>query len=486
MALSERLIAQAGSLLFDAAGAGKASVELPAGCGKTEIVVATAQVGASEGQHVLVLTHTNAGVAAIRRRLQRHGVHGEIAVTTIDSFMQRIQSAFPSLGAPVLKDENDDGYWPELRAAAVEIAASPNVAEILRGSYDLLIVDEYQDCSTDQHALVVGIASHVRTVVFGDRMQAIFGFGGVTLVDWEHDVQSEFPTADELFDVVPHRWSQTNRELGEWLLDVVRPALGAHEPLDLGSLGFLTRTASDDAAKRNVPYQYFDTRDSTVFILPDHWRLEGFAKNLRGQFPVIEDVGMRRVAELSRSLTASDDGGAVAAAVVEFLCGSHTTIATVIGGKATGLARIRSGKAFAPRKAGAESDFQLAINRLRAEPTAERIAELLEQAHGIDGASCFATERIRDFQTVLAIVGRGEVETYDEAVASVRKKRRYHQRRGARRGTAHPPLIKGLEFDRCIVVDADSFDDHRSLYVALTRASTELVVMANKSTLGPL
>jgi len=63
------------------------SIELPAGTGKTQIVAGLAAAAAERLERPLVLTHTNAGVDALRRRLRSFGVRaGAVQVDTIASW----------------------------------------------------------------------------------------------------------------------------------------------------------------------------------------------------------------------------------------------------------------------------------------------------------------------------------------------------------------------------------------------------------------
>jgi len=67
----------------------------PAGCGKTHSIV---EVLATHGDSlpILVLTHTNAGVAALRSRLNARGVaHQRYRLATIDGWAMRIVGMFP-------------------------------------------------------------------------------------------------------------------------------------------------------------------------------------------------------------------------------------------------------------------------------------------------------------------------------------------------------------------------------------------------------
>src|ERR1700730_17984985 len=73
----------------------KGLVVAPAGCGKTQLI-ANALRNHKPEKPILVLTHTNSGVAALRGRLQRAGVNpASYKVTTIDAWAIRLISMFP-------------------------------------------------------------------------------------------------------------------------------------------------------------------------------------------------------------------------------------------------------------------------------------------------------------------------------------------------------------------------------------------------------
>ena len=105
-----------------------------------------------------------------------------------------------------------------------------------------VIVDEYQDCSLRQHALMSWAAQVLPTCVLGDPMQAIFGFGSDGLASWT-EVCAYFPVAGEL--TTPWRWINAGAEpLGRWLLEVrakLRLGEGAGED------------ATRDQARRDAP-----------------------------------------------------------------------------------------------------------------------------------------------------------------------------------------------------------------------------------------
>src|SRR4051794_2933748 len=70
-------------------------VVAPAGCGKTQLIV-DALSRYTGTKPILVLTHTNAGVAALRGRLERAGVPGRLfRLATIDGWAMRLIATYP-------------------------------------------------------------------------------------------------------------------------------------------------------------------------------------------------------------------------------------------------------------------------------------------------------------------------------------------------------------------------------------------------------
>ncbi len=164
-------------------------VVAPAGCGKTQLI--TDALARHDGaKPVLVLTHTNAGVAALRGRLEKAGVKpSSYRAATLDGFAIRLISTFPQRAGhdPRIINGARPNY-EAIRDAAARLVAAGHVNDILAASYERLFVDEYQDCSIRQHALVTWLAQSLRTAIVGDPFQSIFGFGGDRLADWNSEV----------------------------------------------------------------------------------------------------------------------------------------------------------------------------------------------------------------------------------------------------------------------------------------------------------
>jgi DNA helicase-2/ATP-dependent DNA helicase PcrA len=134
---------------------------------KTEMIANVA----AQCQRALVLTHTHAGVHAIRARLKRMRIpHRQTAVDTIAGWSTRYAHAFPGVARPPPGDPRNKDEWDQLYRGPTQALSVPAIREVVRASYDRVLVDEYQDCSLLQHQLAVAVSTIVPTLIFGDEM----------------------------------------------------------------------------------------------------------------------------------------------------------------------------------------------------------------------------------------------------------------------------------------------------------------------------
>jgi hypothetical protein len=214
----------------DLLAVGRGLIVAPAGCGKTQLII-DALLRYQGEKPILVLTHTNAGVAALRGRLERAGISGRLyRLATIDGWAMRLIATYPQHAghdSDVLTNPN----YPRIRDAAIGLVRNGHVDDIIKATYARLIVDKYQDCSRRQHTLVCALSELLSTVVLGDDLQAIFTFARDDAVaDWT-EVLAHFQLVAEL--KTPHRWINAGaEELGQWLLDQ-RPVLQSGGIIDL-------------------------------------------------------------------------------------------------------------------------------------------------------------------------------------------------------------------------------------------------------------
>lgn len=151
------------------------SVELPAGGGKTWLLVDTIRQVANQSGKALVLTHTNAGVHSIQNKMRDLGVDPKAAhvgtITSLAFELVRSYSRIAGLEVPEIPDWDNSVQYVE---GAQRVLRNRHVRDVLTISYSHLLIDEYQDCSLAQHALVLELAQAIPAcAVFGDRLQGI-------------------------------------------------------------------------------------------------------------------------------------------------------------------------------------------------------------------------------------------------------------------------------------------------------------------------
>ncbi len=210
-------------------------IEAAAGCGKTyEAVGAIAELSQQlvDGQQVLLLTHTNSARRVFEGRLADGD--GRSTMQTLDSLAFEVVNRYArhlGLEQPVVPDAIHRGHpsFKDIRTMARGLLkAAPAVAEGLAWRHPVILVDEHQDSSDDQHGLVAAIAEPgtARVRYFGDRLQSIYGFDGGggawdRLCDEHEEVTLEYG----------HRWKD-NADLRDWLHGARRALLDG-EPIDL-------------------------------------------------------------------------------------------------------------------------------------------------------------------------------------------------------------------------------------------------------------
>jgi DNA helicase-2/ATP-dependent DNA helicase PcrA len=92
----------------------------------------------------LILTHTHAGVDAIRERLKKHKVEpGKFRINTIAGWCLRYAAAFPQRSQIAATEPKTSTEWTGVYKAATRLLGSGAVSGVLPQSYGGVFVDEY-------------------------------------------------------------------------------------------------------------------------------------------------------------------------------------------------------------------------------------------------------------------------------------------------------------------------------------------------------
>lgn len=215
-------------------------VEAAAGCGKTyqgSCYARDAMASLDDGR-LLILTHTHAACSVFAERTR--GAGSKVEIRTIDALIMQIATAYhQTLGLPSDLSswawrDNGNGFSVMAAKVATFLGAHPMVANALATRYPVIVCDEHQDSSADQHEVVMALhRGGAMLRIFGDPLQRIYGGktnkeAKVDQTRWEALKQAaSFAVLD-----TPHRWKAGCIELGEWIR-TARESLKAGQPIDL-------------------------------------------------------------------------------------------------------------------------------------------------------------------------------------------------------------------------------------------------------------
>lgn len=450
----------------------RCAVVLPAGGGKTELIARAVKINASQGGCQLVLTHTHAGVGALRSRLQHLGVpRAAYNVSTLDGFALRFTRHFPILaGTTIVEPDGDE--WEEVRVGAGRVLRSRHVRRVLQQSYSGLYVDEYQDCSSSQHGLVLRLAEEMPTRIVGDPLQGIFEFSGI--VDWKREVAVEFPRLSVA--EIPWRWLAANPALGERLARIRRALVegSAFELANGAGLQWLPMSPENQ-----ITACLTSTKTPGEVVAVHKWpgQCHKLAKKLKGLFSSMEELAGKHLLRTARAVDAAE-GATIAVELLEFARSCMTKLPS--GVKRTAEA-FQEGKRAQTRATRRHREVYLALNRMADEPSPRSMLAGMDALETLPEPFIHRRECWNEMKRALRILdSEARVTTLEEAVLQVRDRTRRLGRRTERRTISRTLLVKGLEYDHAVVLDADLLKDPRELYVALTRGRRAVTVLSKR------
>ena len=445
------------------AGADSGFVESPAGCGKTEAIVRT--VGGYCADTQLVLTHTHAGVDALRQRFRKHGVpSAKYHVDTIAGWSWGWVRKYP--GNARYEGATDIADWNNVYTAMTALLDKDFVTRGILNSYAGIIVDEYQDCTQPMHALIARLNALLPCRVLGDELQGIFDFNNEALVGWA-DVRAAFRQDLGALDT-PHRWIKAeNRALGQWLLDN-RGAFRASREPDYTSSPVSTRSIRFAALATELIRLTHAAEGSICIIRPKARSLHSGLESalVKHGYQVLEanDLG-----DLQKLVLAFADGTPAARrnAALKFLKRVHSGLPQ---DDQRFIRRIIGGENQRPQRA----DRRALCARHAEGITPHLMCDLLSYCGNLANVSCKLRESVSALRCILeehCATGADLKGLYAAEIA----RRRFHSRSHVYRSIGSTLLVKGLEYDHAVILRGPdwqtSWGGYRDLYVGLSRGS---------------
>lgn len=449
----------------------------PAGHGKTEMIVDLVIASAAK---VLLLTHTNAGVDALKKRLKKRNVDDrKFSISTIAGFCMRWCAAYPATSSTNGAKLGDEDFYPKCYAGAATIFSAYWARNVIKSTYSCVIVDEYQDCVTDQHNIFLNLSESVPVYVLGDPLQAIFGWAG-KLVSWK-DLGFE----EVEVDTYPWRWHETNPELGQFLQKIrerLLPSLDGQQVRLLVKSDLQNPSIKIISSDRGVDWKFLNglKRYSRVLYItkwPSQQR--SLCQMTRGIFQNDEPQSLNELFGIAKSLdklNAEDQ----AIKIYEFLltCANHVN--EEIGSYRTHI----SNRDFNFGRIKKHTKFGELINNLLKNQTIDDIYNIFSW---VKSTPAFNIYRIELFDELLRALSHAKNSgcSIEDAARQIRTEPKMQKRYSEFKFlSSRTVLSKGLEFE-CVVIDASKQvrDSDRycatDFYVALTRATKAIYIITD-------
>ncbi len=486
-------------------------VEAPAGTGKTFQGASYARHAVEElrkGQRVLIVAHTHAACGVFSSRTSDLG--SRVQIGTIDSLVASVAKAYHKvLDLPAdlhawSIDYGDASYSELARRVRGLLDRAPSVSGALAERHPIVICDEHQDASADQHGIVESLVrSGSRVRIFGDPMQSIFTTGAERRrlhQQWQGLVAAA--GAFEPLDTA-HRWSGGSPALGEWVLEQ-REQLRAGGTIDLrGALprGLQVIRADNqaprygayrlDAEERRPITAAVRNGDNLLVLTPHNTMVEGLNAFLGWRVPIWEGHTREALGQLVAACRRhTGDPVALGQAMCVFLTSVGIGFAPAAFGNR--LVQEIQQRCVKPAR-GRPAEIQSIAQRMLNQPSHIGVGQALDHInHLMRTSPNFEDARIdmrREFSEARRIQAYADVASVLAMQAHQRASRPVDMPAKAI-STIHKS--KGLETRNAILMPCergnlrDNEKDRCLLYVALSRACDLLSIAAPRADASPL
>lgn len=461
---------------------GRGYVIAPAGYGKTHLIALAVK---ASPHRQLILTHTYAGTNAIRKKMQSLAIPASTyQIDTIASWALRLCLSFPTTSQ--WKTEYPSGKeWGKLYAACAALLDRPFAKRFVKCSYSGIYVDEYQDCSTQQHTLVDALTKLLPCRLLGDPMQAIFDFADQP-VDWEQHIYPHYELLGQLKK--PWRWHLAGAsELAGWLDDVSK-RLRAGEKISLAApLPKGVRHVAVDLtdftnrARLNFFYAFLDHEDAVIAIHSGNQQSKNkthkLAQSLAGKFSSIEEVEGNDLFSFIKKLEAAGTVKQRLCLAIDFAKKCCNAVDGILS------AATRRGEHAKATQATKYPTLLEAANRYLADASSTNLTCFLTAIQGNPETTTYRRDLLNRLMHVLRI------HEENKSLSLLESANRYQQNfRHSGRPIRHNKLIgttllvKGLEYDHAIILEAESMSP-KELYVALTRGAKTITIVSLANTI---
>jgi hypothetical protein len=454
----------------------KGYVIAPAGYGKTHLIALAVRASVDRQ---LILTHTFSGVNSIKTKMTALGVPAfKYQVDTIASWSLRLCLAYPKSSAWKI-DNPTSKQWNKLYECCAGLLEKKFIRHVVTATYAGIYVDEYQDCSDTQHSLVCALAEFLPCRILGDPMQAIFDFGEGKPVDWDMSIYPSFDCVGQL--ETPWRWMNAGEpELGAWLKE-------ARKKIEQGQKIDLLGEKPPSVIRVHTDAKYLDVKqysslcallghnESVIALLGGDQQSKNkthrMAQKMAGRFSSIEEVEGKALHSFLKKFEAAKSGHAGFLIALDFAKKCFTGVGNAL------TAGTKRGEVAKQSKGTKYPVILQAANGYLNNPTSCHLKSFFVALKANPETSVYRRDLLYRFFNVLKMHIDGEGATLTEAATLYQREMRHTGRPiNHRKLIGTTLLVKGLEYDHAVILDADALDA-KDLYVAMTRGSKSLTII---------
>jgi DNA helicase-2/ATP-dependent DNA helicase PcrA len=484
-------------------------VEAPGGCGKTYQGASYAcDIAPTLGDgRLLILTHTNAACDVFASRAR--GLNRRVEIRTIDGLIIEIAGAYRHpLGLPedvgAWARRTSKGYDQLSERVACLLTRHPAIADCMARRYPIVVCDEHQDASADQHTIVMALhRGGAQLRVFADPMQMIFT-GTQAQTAAAEQRWADLKTAADRFEELdqPHRWANIQPELGAWIL-AARATLRDGGKIDLTRnlpAGLTVHVAENRSPQRTgfrVAAQetqaiYARANATSLLVLTgQNDRVTALRAFFNRRLPIWEGHVREGLSTLAAHCAAHQGNAeALARGMLAFM-----------GSVASGFSPTAFGNRFvleaqqgcAKACSGKPQHLQAMARHIVDCPDHRGVALALDHLRRLaENEATFADIRVHHSREFAEAIQLGRFEDADDGFAEIARRRTHARPQLPIKAISTIHKAKGLEFENVLVLpcDADNFSNTKAsrarLYVALSRATRSLMLVISKSNPSPL
>ena len=464
--------------------ADKSMIVAPAGYGKTH-TIADCISHYTGNKKILVLTHTHAGVAALREKFDQQNLSASLYhLETICSFALNLTKVYH-----LNKDEipsDPSSLFQFAIEHGVNILKAKPIRTYLSIKYDHLIVDEYQDCTISQHQMILTLANIMKTHILGDPLQGIFGFKGESIVDFSDTSFVFFRENCQALET-PWRWNNVGKASLGQELSSIRSKLLSSTAINLNGYQDIKVIIApeSDYARKGTTYKreiYNVLRGNSVLLIhPISEAIEARIKFIQ-QFPMLRMVESIDDKSFYSNCASFDSlsGYQLVTNIVNLMRKIGTKSKIDIWFKESGYLKNKK----TTKEQQIKGHLETIINTLLSRKSYSNILLLIEAIERLPDVKIYRKDFLQDIYKSLKDAERLGIS----ATESIERNRNLLRQKGRKiqgKCIGTTLLTKGLEFDTVVVLNAHRFTDKRHLYVALTRCSKQLIVISNSNILNP-